>query len=186
MDGCGDEGKFEPDVTECLREPPTPARRAPEEGFVEGEVSCGGDVTAQILRVRSAEPVARRVRSVDRGVVRMLGLLGGEEDGMLVVELLEGMKEEAELTLAVPRTQTAQIASVWPSSVAFGSTRPRSQTRTVASCPPEKIQPSPVTRPPVEKAEEAGQAARDVTMPSWPRCVKYAWISESGVACNAD
>src|SRR5438552_633527 len=85
---------------------------------------------------------------------------------------------------AVPgNTHIAQTASLWPSNVALASTLPLSQTLTLASCPPEKIHPSPMDLPPFEKFGVAGQAANEHTAPTCPLCVKYAGWSRS-LACT--
>ena len=63
------------------------------------------------------------------------------------------------------RTHTLHIASVWPTSVACGSTFLFCQILTVASTPPENIQLSCSTERPPEIAA-AAEEARQVTIPA--------------------
>ncbi len=139
---CGEEGNLDPLETEfALRLPPAPLLEPVAD---DGNPDSCGELTAQIRIVPSAEPEASNMRS-------------GPPWRALCSPNIEA---------DVPgSTQTVHTASVCPSRVAFGSTRPRSQTRTVASWPPEKIQPSPVTRPPVRNCCDAGGAAKHITDP---------------------
>jgi hypothetical protein len=109
----------------------------------EGRGELAGAVTLQILTVPSADPEARKIRSSD----------------------------DPRIAEAEGRTQTAHTASVCPTSVSTGSTFPASQIFIVKSCPPEKTQPPPPPPPPPSFVFP-GYAARDVTIPACPRCVK--------------
>lgn len=134
---------------------------------------------AQIFTVQSAAPDASKIRS-SRVVAVCWDIAEELEEADVDVVGLPELDVEVDAEDSCPRTDdtvpgskhTDQMASECPSRVALGSTRPRSHTRIVASCPPENIQPSPSARPPVEKDGDAGHEARHVTTPSWPRCVK--------------
>ena len=100
-----------------------------------GEESCGGAETAQIFIVESAEPdtsimrcSSREELAVDKEEAEEVGLPDPLEVESDSLPIWGEMEEEW-----AGRTQMAQIASVWPSIVALGSTRPRSQTRMVES-----------------------------------------------------
>ncbi len=60
VEGCGELGNAEPELIELPLTRPPCARRPPA-GW--GEVSCGGELTAQTFTVPSAAPDTRRMRS---------------------------------------------------------------------------------------------------------------------------